>query len=72
MLPLFDIRLLLFEQPLPPYQGWEFAHGFSERIVLFLPKNVRMSDSLKKLSDSLICTFLMSDLSDSLTFAHFL
>ena len=29
-------------------QGWEFAHRFSERIALFLPKNEQMSDSLKK------------------------
>ena len=28
-------------------QGWEFAHLISERIARFLPKNERMSDSLK-------------------------
>ena len=53
-------------------QGWEFAHRFSERIARFLPKNERMSDLLKKMSDSLIRSFLVSDLSDSLTIAHFL
>ena len=53
-------------------QGWEFAHRFSEQITRFLPKNVGMSDSLKKMSDSLIRSFLVSDLSDSLTMAHFL
>ena len=53
-------------------QGWEFAHRFSERIARFLPKNERMSDSLKKMSDSLICSFLVSNLSNSLTIAHFL
>ena len=55
-------------------QGWEFAHRFSERIARFLPKNERMSDLLKKMSDLLkkmsdllIPSFLVSDLSDSLT-----
>ena len=45
-------------------QGWEFAHLIS--------KNEGMSDTLKKISDSLIRSFLVSDLSDSLTIAHFL
>ena len=35
-------------------QGWEFAHLISERIARFLSKNERMSDSLKKMSNSLI------------------
>ena len=48
-------------------QGWEFAHLISERIARFLSKNERMSDSLKKMSDSLICSFSLSDLSESLT-----
>ena len=52
-------------------QGWEFAHRFSERIARFLPKNERMSDLLKKMSDSLIQSFLVSDLSDSLTLLIF-
>ena len=39
-------------------EGWEFAHWFSQR------KNERMSDLLKKTSDSLIRSFLVSDLSD--------
>ena len=29
-------------------QGWEFAHRFPEGVTLFLPKNERISDSLKK------------------------
>ena len=53
-------------------QGWEFAHLISERIARFLSKNEQMSNSLKKMSDSLIHSFLMSDLSDSLTITHFL
>ena len=53
-------------------QGWDFAHRFSERIAGFLRKNEQMSDSLKKTSDSLICSFLVSNLSDSLMIAHFL
>ena len=53
-------------------QGWEFAHLISARIARFLSKNERMSDSLKKMSNSLIRSFLVSDLSDSLTIAHFL
>ena len=48
-------------------QGWEFAHRFSERIARFLRKNEQMSDLLKKTSNSLIRSFLVSDLSDSLT-----
>ena len=53
-------------------QGWEFAHWFSEGIARFLPKNEQMSDLLKKTSDSLLRSFLVSDLFDSLTIAHFL
>ena len=53
-------------------QGWEFAHRFSEQIAPFLSKNEQMSDLLKKMSDSLIRSFLVSDLSYSLTLAHFL
>ena len=53
-------------------QGWASAHRFSKRITHFFPKNERMSDSLKKISDSLIRSFLVSDLSDLLTIAHFL
>ena len=53
-------------------QGWEFAHRFSERITHFLPKNERMSHSLKKTSNSLVHSFLVSYLSDSLMIAHFL
>ena len=54
--------------------GWEFAHRFSEQIALFFAKklanNEQISNSLKKVSDLLICSFLVSDLSDSLMFAH--
>ena len=39
------------------WQGWEFPHPISERIIRFLPKNERMSYSLKKMSDSLIRSF---------------
>ena len=63
-------------------QGWEFAHLISERIAHFLSKNERMSDSLKKMSDSLIFgeqperfahdrSFPLSDLSESLMVTHF-
>ena len=38
---------------------------------LFLPKNKQMCDSLKKTSDSLIRSFLVNDLSDLHTIAHF-
>ena len=48
-----------------PNQGWEFAHLTYKQIARFLSKNERMSDSL-------IPSFLVSDLSDSLTIAHFL
>ena len=52
-------------------RGWGGEAGlgirswFSERITLFLSKNERMSNSL-------IRSYLVSDLSDSLTIAHFL
>ena len=51
-------------------QGWEFAHLIYEWIARFLSKNERMSNSLKKMSDSLIYSFLVSDLSDSLIFGE--
>ena len=50
----------------PNFQGWEFAHLISERIVRFLSKNERMSALLKKMSDSLIRSFLVSEMSNSL------
>ena len=53
-------------------QGWEFAYLISEWITRFLSKNEQMSYSLKKMSDSLIRSLLVSYLSDSLTIAHFL
>ena len=54
-------------------QGGEFAHRFSERIARFLLKNEQMSNSLKKMSNSLIRSFLVlvSNLSDLLMVAHF-
>ena len=36
------------------HKGWDFAHRFSEQIARFLHKNERMSDLLKKTSNSLI------------------
>ena len=53
------------------YQGWEFAHWLSERIACFLQKNEQMSDSLKKTSDLLIRSFLVSNLSNLLMVANF-
>ena len=53
------------------HQGWEFAHQFSERIPVYLQKNEQMSDSLKKKSNSLICSFLVSNLSNLLKVTHF-
>ena len=53
-------------------QGWEFAHLIFERITRFLSKNECMSDSLKKMSDSLSRSFLVSNLSNLLTIVHFL
>ena len=52
-------------------QGWVFARQFSEWIASFLHKNERMSNSLLKMSDVLICSFLVNNLSNSLTVAHF-
>ena len=48
-------------------QGWEFAKLISEQIAHFLSKNERMSNSLKKRGDSLIHSFLVSEMSNSLT-----
>ena len=63
-------RIPIFEpEMLRPQQGWEFDHLFSERIALFFVE--KMSDSLIKRSHSLILSFLVSHLSDSLTVAHF-
>ena len=46
--------------------------SFLNESCVFCLKNERMSDSLKKMSNSLIRSFLVSYLSDSLTIAHFL
>ena len=54
------------------FAGLGIAHLISEGITRFLSKNERMSNLLKKMSDSLIPSFLVSDLSDSLTIAYFL
>ena len=68
MLPIKRASLSwLYSSTLRPwgeYQGWEFTHRFSKRIARFLPKNEQMSNSLKKTSNSLICSFLVIDLSD--------
>ena len=45
--------------------------GFLSEWLVFLQKNERMSVSLKKTSDLLIHSFLVSDLSDSLMVAYF-
>ena len=42
------------------WQGWECAHMISELIARFLSKNEQMTDSLKKMSNSLIRSFLVS------------
>ena len=55
------------------FQSWEFAHGLSERIARFLRKYERMSDWLKNeqfAQKRAICSFLVSNLSDSLMVAH--
>ena len=52
--------------------GIRSSHLISERIACFLAKNEPMRDSLKKMSDSLIRSFLVSDLSNSLKITHFL
>ena len=44
--------------------------GMSESLIFLNKKQGRMSDSLKKASNSLIHSFIMSDLSESLTVAH--
>ena len=61
----FCVFFLLYSR-----QGLEFAHQFSERIGRFLRKNEQMSDSLKKICDSLILSFLVNALSDSLLVTH--
>ena len=45
--------------------------GFLGKLLVFCEKNERMSDLRQKTSNSLICSFLVSDLSDSLMLAHF-
>ena len=60
-----DRRIRWLEEP--PRAG----NSLIERIAHFLRKNERMSDLLKKLSDLLIRSFLVSDLSESLMVAHF-
>ena len=65
-------------------QGWEFAHSFSERIERFSKKwaNVLFAQKNTQFANSLIfveqperfahgCSFLVSNLSESLTVAHF-
>ena len=45
--------------------------SFLSELLVFCQKNERMSNLLKKVSNSLIRSFLVSDLSDSLMDAHF-
>ena len=61
----YPCRQLHMDNRVSKLQGREFTHRISERIAGFLPKNERMSDSL-------IHSFLVSDLSDLLMIAHFL
>ena len=57
--------------------SWNFEKKFwtvlfrAGNSLIGFAKNERMSDSLKKTSDLLICSFLVSDLSDSLIVNHF-
>ena len=43
---------------------------FLSELLIFCNRKRKMSDSLKKTSNSLIRSFVLSDLSQSLTFAH--
>ena len=62
------IRIWILFHKDTEYAGLEIISTvFSERIARFLPKNEQMSDSLKKMRDSLIRSFLVSNLSDLLT-----
>ena len=58
---IFKFFVPTYKMKLFIYQGWEFAHWFSERIARFLPKNERperfahnRSFPLSKLIESLI------------------
>ena len=51
---IINFKLYSIIGPDERIQGWEFTHLISEQIARFLPKNERMSDSLKKMSNSLI------------------
>ena len=51
-------------------QGWKLAHRFSKRITRFWLKNERMSNSLKKMSNSLIRSGRSPKVSDHERFAH--
>ena len=67
------------------FQGWEFAHRFSERIAHFFAKkitNERFAQKNERFAHLLIfgeqperfahcCSFLVSDRSESLMVAHF-
>ena len=55
----------------PTTRAGNSLDGFLSASLVFLRKNERMSNSLKKMSDSHICSFLVSDLSESLMVAHF-
>ena len=53
------------------FQGRDFAHRFSERIARFFAKKWANEWFAQKMSDLLICSFLVSDLTDLLMVAHF-
>ena len=76
------IRTIVFLNIKQNYQGWEFAHRFSERIARFLPKNEQVAQKNERFAHLLIFSeqperfahghsFLVSDLSDSHMVAHF-
>ena len=62
---------------LKPKDRYDFSRvgnsfiGFLSELLVFLQKNWQMSDSLKKISNLLICSFLVSHVSEYLTVAHF-
>ena len=49
------------ERTVRKVQGWEFAHRFSERIAYFYMRKNANEQFTKKMSDSLICSFLVSE-----------
>ena len=64
---LMYIRLLMYPVQMPSLMFLILLRSRAGNSLIGFP-----SDSLKKMSDSLIRSFLVSDLSNSLTIAHFL